>query len=268
MAISFVGWGPINTSGANQNFQNSGGAVTPELPTGIQAGDLIVLFCMNNDGTNATGFSASGYADSGSGNGGPDPLEFAGVNLVGVLYKFAGASESNPTVSTSGSGLTNDPSMVLVGVWRNVPAAFFTQDVAYAPPYIANTRNITTGTAYIYPGVTFDNTISAVPSDFLTLVISARPNDYTSSPSDAGGYTIISTETTLGSDSGIVAAYQISSDVTTSTTINEGDFGGGAGGGTAGSTALVVVFESPNFPTASFQYSQVVLTYDLGAALS
>lgn len=265
MAIEFVAWGPINTSGANQNFQNSGGAVTPALPSGIQAGDLIVLFCMNNDGTNATGFSASGYLDSGGGSA-IDPLEGSGVTLVGILYKFATASESNPTVSTSGTGLTNDPSMVLVGVWRNVPEDT-TSDLNADPPVdpalnpkVANTRNTTAGTVFVYPAITVTESTVYNDSDFLVLVISARPNDYTTVPADAGGYTTISTETTLGSDSAIVAGYQILSSVTTSQTIGQGDFGGAAGAGTTGSTALVVAFESPNYPVVTIPpYSQVIL---------
>lgn len=238
MAISLVDWGPINTSGANQNFQNSGGAVTPALPSGIQAGDLIVLYCMNNDGTNATGFSATDYTEVVTTNG---------TCRVSFLTKVASGGESNPTVSTSGSGLTNDPSMVLVGVFRGVNTTIgLVSD---------NNRNTTTGTIFEYP---------AVPSlvsegweyNGLVVVCSARPNDYGTAPSDAGGYTIISTETALGSDSSIVAAYQIFTDIPTGA---QGDFGGtAAGGGTAGSTSVLGVYKGAVVATKP-PYFQVVL---------
>lgn len=240
MAISLVDWGPINTSGGNQNFQNSGGNVTPELPTGIQAGDLIVLYCMNNDGTNATGFSATGYTEA---------VTTGGTCSVSLLIKFAtSGGESNPTVSTSGSGLTNDPSMVLVGVFRGVDSTPSIQNGN-------NTRNTTSGTIFEYPSV------PALPSEgyndgHLIVICSARPNDYGTAPSDAGGYTIISTETALGSDSSIVAAYQIGTDTPT---YAEGDFGGTAqGGGTAGSTSVLRSYRGVAVATKP-PYYQVIL---------
>lgn len=243
MAISLVDWGPINTSGANQNFQNSGGNVTPALPSGIQAGDLIVLFCGNNDGTNATGFSATDYTEVVTTNG---------TCRVSFLTKVAtSGGESNPTVSTSGSGLTNDPSMVLVGVFRGVDTA--------NGVYLSNTRNTTTGVVFDYPAVDYGGLPPAVGFEYdaLTVVCSFRPNDYNQAPAGAGGYSIINTETALGSDSSIVAAYQIETGQAPS--IGEGDFGGtNAGGGTQGSTSVLALYQGAAVATKP-PYFQVVL---------
>lgn len=244
MAISLVDWGPINTSGGNQNFQNSGNDVTPELPTGIQAGDLIVLFCGNNDGTNATGFSASGYTEV---------VTTGGTCRVSFLTKFAtSGGESNPTVSTSGSGLTNDPSMVLVGVFRGVDSA--------NGVYLSNTRNTTSGTIFEYPTLEYGGLPPSIGFDYdaLAVVCSFRPNDYATAPAGAGGYSIISTETALGSDSSIVAAYQIEVGQPF-VGIGEGDFGGTAqGGGTQGSTSILALYQGAAVATKP-PYSQVIL---------
>lgn len=246
MAITLVGWGPINTSGANQNFQNSGGNVTPALPSGIQAGDLIVLYCMNNDGTNATGFSATGYTEV---------LSTSGTCRVSFLTKVASGGESNPTVSTSGSGLTNDPSMVLVGVFRGVDTT--------VGLFANNTRNTTSGTIFEYPAVDYGGLPPVVGFEYggLVVICSARPNDYGSAPADAGGYSIIHTETALGSDSSIVAAYQIETAATP--TYAQGDFGGtAAGGGTQGSTSVLGVYKGA--VVSSYPYSQIIVTETLG----
>jgi len=244
MAISLVDWGPINTSGGNQNFQNSGGAVTPALPSGIQAGDLIVLFCGNNDGTNATGFTATGYTQV---------VTTGGTCRVSFLTKVASSGgESNPTVSTSGSGLTNDPSMVLVGVFRGVDTT--------AGVYLSNTRNTTVGTIFEYPALDYGGLPPAIGFEYdaLTVVCSFRPNDYNQAPAGAGGYSIINTETALGSDSSIVAAYQIETGQAPST-LGQGDFGGtAAGGGTTGSTSVLALYQGAAVATKP-PYFQVVL---------
>jgi len=248
MAIEFVAWGPINTSGGNQNFQNSGGNVTPALPSGIQAGDLIVLFCMNNDGTNATAHSATGYDDV-------HRISGSITCKATLLTKVATSSESNPTVVTSGSGLTNDPTIVLVGVFRNV--LYVDSFNSAGQEGKSNTRNTSTGTIFEYPAVP-PQISEGWDNGSLVIVLSARPNDYGTAPSDAGGYTIISTETSLGSDSSLVAGYQIKT-VNDPPDYAQGDFGGtAAGNGTQGSTSLLAIYYGVAVATKP-PYSQVVL---------
>lgn len=242
MAISFVDWGPINTSGGNQNFQNSGGAVTPALPSGIQAGDLIVLFCTNRDGTNATGFANNDYSEA---------VTVGGTNRTSILTKVAAGGDANPVVTTSGTGLTNDPSMVLVGVFRGVNTA--------AGLYLSNTRNTTVGTVFEYPGIDYGGIPPPIPFEYdgLVVICSGRPNDYTNAPAAAGGYSITFTETTLGSDASIVAAYQIETGAPPN--YGQGDFGSTASGaGTTGSTSVLGIYTGAVVVTKP-PYFQVVL---------
>ncbi len=246
MAISFVDWGPINTSGGNQNFQNSGGAVTPALPSGIQAGDLIVLFCTNRDGTNATGFANNDYSEA---------VTVGGTNRTSILTKVAAGGDANPVVTTSGTGLTNDPSMVLVGVFRGVNTA--------AGAQTTNTRNTTAGTVFEYPATHPGDPPLGYDFGQLTLVCSGRPNDYTNAPAAAGGYTITFTETALGSDASIVAAYQIDNNLLApdyqAVAYNQGDFGSTASGaGTTGSTSVLAIYKGAVVVTKP-PYFQVVL---------
>lgn len=236
MAVTFVAWGPINTSGTNQNFQNTGGAVTPALPSEIQSGDLIVLFCGNNDGTNATGFANNEYSQV---------LTANGTSRVSILTKTATGSDANPVVTTSGTGLTNDPSMVLVGVFRGVNTALGL--------FASNSRNTTVGTVFEYPA-TPTLLSEGWDNGSVVLICSYRPNDYTNAPADAGGYTITHTETTLGSDGSIVAAYQLKTPGDPPV-YAEGDFGSTASGaGTAGSTSALAVYKG-----SVLTFNQVIL---------
>lgn len=242
MAITFVAWGPINTSGTNQNFQNSGGAVTPALPSGIETGDLIVLFCGNRDGTGATGFANNNYSEA---------LTVGGTARTSLLTRVADGTETNPVVTTSGTGLTNDPSMVLVGVFRGVNTA--------AGIYLSNTRNTTVGTVFEYPGIDFGGAPPGIgfENDGLVVICSFRPNDYTNAPAAAGGYTITFTETTLGSDASIVAAYQI--ETAQVPLYGQGNFGSTASGaGTTGSTSVLALYQGVEPPVA-FPFNQIIL---------
>lgn len=206
MAITFVGWGATTAAGGNANAQNTGGAVTPQLPT-TQDGDLIVLFCMNRNGAGATGFTATGYTTIAS---------FSGIVEVALLAKRAGFTETAPTVTTGGTPGTNQPSMVLAGAWRGV-------DLSIEVPneLSSNTRNLATTTATT--GHNFPGAPDPLLDGTLFLVISGAQNDYTTAPAAAGGYSTLVFETTLGNDASIVAAYQIQA---ANAAIGQGTFGG------------------------------------------
>lgn len=207
MAITFVGWGATTAAGGNANAVNTGGNVTPQLPTGLQDGDLIVLFCINRNGAGATGFTATGYTSIAA---------FSGIVEVGLLVKRAGFTETAPTVTTTGTPGTNQPSMVLTGAWRGV-------DLSIEVPneLSSNTRNSATTTATT--GHRFPGAPDPLLDGTLFLVVSGAQNDYTTAPGDAGGYSTLVFETTLGNDASIVAAYQIQA---TAAEIGEGTFGG------------------------------------------
>lgn len=207
MAITFVGWGATTAAGGNANAVNTGGAVTPQLPTGLEDGDLIVLFCMNRNGAGATGFTATGYTSI---------ALFSGIVEVDLLVKRAGFAETNPTVTTGGTPGTNQPSMVLTGAWRGVDLS-----IEIPNALSANTRNLATTTATT--GHNFPGAPDPLEDGTLFLVVSGAQNDYTTAPADAGGYSTLVFETTLGNDASIVAAYQIQA---TAAAIGQGTFGG------------------------------------------
>lgn len=229
MAVTFVGWGTLNTAGGNVNFVNGGGNVTPALPAGIQEGDLIVLFCMNRDGASTAGFTSTGYATLDQ-----------NINTVGVamLCKRAGqAAEANPTVSTTlagGGSFTNDPTMVFAGAWRGV--AFL--DDTTTNELVRAATNSTTSLTYDYPAIASPGVDGA-----LILTMDGHNNDAQTTnpttPLSGGGYSGIWQETTAGSDASLAAAYQIQ---TTAAAISAGNFGGNTN--TGGSTQLAVAIKA------------------------
>lgn len=217
MAITFVNWGAFNATGGNANFVNAGGNVTPALPA-HQEGDLIVLFCGNRDGTNATGFTSTGYVQI---------TTFAGVTRVSMLAKrAASAAEANPTVVTGGAQLANDPTGVFVGVFRGVDLSDFDAGgTNRIPDELATaTRDLATTTATT--GHNFPALGDPGQNGSLFLVVSCSPNDYVGAPANAGGYTTFVNESILGNDISLVAAYQIQA---TSAAIGQGTFGGDTG---------------------------------------
>lgn len=233
MAITFVAWGTFNASGGNANFVNTGGNVTPALPAGVQEGDLIVLFCGNRDGTNAIDFTSTGYTVITG--------EFL-TNAVTILAKRAVQGETNPTVVTTqgGGALTNDPTGVLVGVFRGVSLEEFSAADDRIPTQTAsaNTRNLTTTatTGHNWPAISAPSINGS-----LIIALSVATNDYTTAPAAAGGFTINAQESTLGSDISMVAAYQIQ---TTAGAIAQGTFGGDtvSAGNTSAIAALKAAF--------------------------
>lgn len=206
MAITLVG-----TFAAAASAVNNGGNITPALPTGYQAGDLLVAFCANFDGPNVTGFSATGQEYT-------ELQTFAGVARVSLLVKeAASASETAPTISVLGAAGTGDVSLVRMAAFRGLRFS-----AGLPVSLVENTRATAAGTdGQLYPSLTTPGENGA-----LILTLTACPNDYTTAPAAAGGFSIAAAETTTGNDLSFVPGYQIQ---TTAASIAQGSFGGNMG---------------------------------------
>lgn len=105
MAIpSWVMWG---------SFVDGIGDVTPGIPTGTQAGDFMILYVETSDSSPST---PSGWTSAGSWLGGSGTT----TTRLTAFYKFAGASETAPTVSG-----TNDHKNAIIHSFRGVTPGKF-----------------------------------------------------------------------------------------------------------------------------------------------
>ena len=93
-------------------FQNGIGALTVPQPTGIQNGDLLMLFVetANEVVTTPTGYTIAPSSPQGTGTAGA-----AGGTRLSVFYKIAGTSEGSVSVADSG-----DHQDAVILAFRNV----------------------------------------------------------------------------------------------------------------------------------------------------
>jgi hypothetical protein len=209
-AATFVAAGTVaHASNAN---------VTPSLPAGVAANDLLlILAAIRNSGTGVP-VAPTGYTRL------PAFLETSNVQLFAKVHS---GSESNPTVTFTG-GVANADTSAQMAAFRNMPITL--DDLAdvvlnAAPQYNTSAQNIPTSylAAGSYPGC-------------VVLALAWKQDDWTSVTSPSGFTEIGEPDTTTGDDQGITWAYRID---TTPTLVAAGSFTV-TGGGSAISRSSVV----------------------------
>lgn len=97
------------TFGTSSSAQTSGSSMltslTPSLPTGTAAGDVLFLFAKGRNTVDPTWTVPSGWTELGSRVAASSGIGGAQYNALQLWYKTAGASETAPTVNlSSGAG--------------------------------------------------------------------------------------------------------------------------------------------------------------------
>lgn len=178
--------GSFVASGAVSEANNA--SVTPALPAGLTAGDLLVVFAaIRNSGTGTVNTPA-GYTLL---------LDMSNARVFG---KIAAAGEAAPTVSFTG-GVANATTQGVCAAWRNIPLTALTSAVQLN----ASAQNIA------YPALAGITALRA-----LVLTVGWKQDDWTSVAALAGAAEISDAGTLTGDDQGIVWDYALPADGTTS----------------------------------------------------
>lgn len=188
MPITYVGVGTAKSSSGG-----STGSLTPTLPSGLQVGDLVLIYCTGR-GINYV-FTSPNYTQKWS-------LDHASsaVNTIVLLYKTYAAGDADPVVSWTG-GATNATVVMQVCAFRGVHPTPF--DVQGATSSCASQQNIGAITG-----------ITTGASGKCVIVFGHKAGDWTSVATLSGdGLTwneIGEPDSTSGTDAGMVWDYAIS----------------------------------------------------------
>lgn len=188
MTITYVGVGTAVASSGGAT-----GSLTPTLPSNLQVGDLVLIFCSGRNIGYV--FTSPGYTERWS-------LDHSssGINTIVLLYRFYQAGDGNPVVSWTG-GATNATVIMQICAFRGVDSTtpFDIQGATSSNPSQANIGPITG----ITTGV----------NGKCTIVFGHRADDWTSVATLTGdGLTwneIGEPDSTAGTDAGMVWDYAI-----------------------------------------------------------
>lgn len=214
-AITFVALG---TSGTGNNA-----SVTPTLPAGLVAGDLMLLLADIRNSGAGTVNTPTGWT----------PIVGGGTNFTLFARRYV-AGDTNPTVSFTG-GVANADTLARIAAWRSAGDL----PITVSPQLNASAQNIA------YPLVN-NSTAGA-----LAIVAGWKQDDWTSVATLAGMTEINENISVVGDDSAHVWDYQIQ---TTAAAIPAGSFVV-TGGAAAISRAMVALF--PHAPYLQQQTNSI-----------
>jgi hypothetical protein len=223
MAITYVGAGVAATG-------EFGTLLTPGLPAGLQAGDLILGWV----GCTKNGFGATNVGETGaSGNNWPTrgystliPGTTFGPSqngMFGLFGRIAGPGETAPTIRTDSNG-----AVIQLAAFRGAALGI----IGYQVSDNASAQNIA------FPGLTISK------DECIALILGFKIDDWTSVNAVSGFTEIGEPDQALTTDGGIVWGYRIQ---TSPTNITAGSFvvSGGAAAVSAGISAAIGLASSP-----------------------
>ena len=183
MAFVFRGSG---TSAVGNNVTS----LTPALPTGTVAGDLLVIQFQNFGGTGARVPSVPGTWTS-----------YVWVNgtaqhLVG--WKIAGAGETAPTVTLTGTGVANDTQLARVHGFYSGSSLLIALAVAGVNSTNASADNIGPITGVTVPA-----------GGGINIITAGKTNDFNGNGSLTNYTQAALTESTTGNDAGMTLMYRL-----------------------------------------------------------
>lgn len=182
VTVTAVANNPITFVAAGTVSHANNASVTPGIPAGIQAGDLLLLFAAIR-GTSATVSQPSGWSEAWIYHGN-----------VAVFAKKTSGSESSPTVSFAG-GSAGDDTSAQICAFRNA-----TKLLSAAHGSNSSAQNIA------YPAMDIDRDGTVI------VYVGWKQDDWTSVTGP--GTEIGEPDTTTGNDQGIAWYYQIQTDAT------------------------------------------------------
>lgn len=187
-------------------------SLTPGLPAGTAAGDLLVIQFQNFGGTNSRVPSVDGTWDSYVWTNGT-------ANHL-VAWKIAGASESAPTVTLTGTGSASDTQLARVHGFNSDASLAITLAVAGT-----NSTNSSADNIGPITGVT-------VPTGGgLNLITAGKTNDFNGQGSLTNYTQAALTESTTGNDAGMTLMYRLDTPAGATGNLTVTDNGGTASAG-------------------------------------
>lgn len=165
-------------------------SLTPGLPTGTVEGDLLVIQFQNFGGTSSRVPSVPGTWDS--------YVWTSGTANHLVAWKIAGASESAPTVTLTGTGTTGDTQLARVHGFNSNASLLITLAVAGTDSTNATTDNIGPITGVTIPA-----------GGGLNLITAGKRNDFNGQGTLTDYTQAAMTESTTGNDAGMTLMYRL-----------------------------------------------------------
>lgn len=222
MSFSFVAAGTAATG-------NNATSLTPALPAGWAAGDLLICQFQCFGGTNSRTPSLPSSWQGGTWTN--------GTSKHGFWWKLAFAGEAAPTITLTGTGVTGDTQLGRVFAFRsNVTYATIRPNVQGANHTNASADNI---------GVISGLNAADVPSGCLILLSGGKSNDWNGAATLSGWTSAGDTESTTGNDAGMCLLYILSSDATDKVDLTITDDGGTASTGVGLAKMASFIEESP-----------------------
>lgn len=190
-------WWVFVASGT-QASANNGTSLSPGLPSGWAEGDLLVLEFQNYGGTNARQpQKPSGWNSIGGDNGWNNAGRSGSCHAV--YWKLAGASESAPTLTLSGTGVTGDTQIARVHGYRRFGSGTIEIDQTGSTSTNASADNVGPIT-----GIT-------PTAGALTLISCGKTNDWNGTATLTNWLLSAQSESTTGNDAGEALLYQLAS---------------------------------------------------------
>lgn len=193
--------------GTAANGSNSAGPLSPTLPSGVVAGDLLIVHFQSFGGTNSRVPSIdSPWTSYVWSNGTANHL---------LAWKIAGSSESNPSITLTGSGVASDTQVSRC-------FAFYT-DLSLSNYEIqldaegTNSTNASADNIGPVTGITVGGT------DYLTIISAGKTNDFNGQGALTDWTQAALTESTTGNDAGMSLLYRLAtpSGATGDLTVND-----------------------------------------------
>lgn len=224
--VSAISTTPVTFVAVGAASSADAAAVSPAIYAGDQADDLIVVVAglRSTPGTTGAPTKPTGYHRLAVFD---DPAtSTTGAINVQVYVKLHDGSESAPSVGVQDAGAGDTLTAFTFGL-RGMPLTVDLDDLI--ADFRIQTNAAATNIAYpgLYPNV----------EGCFVLMVGWRQDDYTSIAPPTGFTEMIEASTTVGSDQGLYAAYQIQ---TNPAVVNEGSMVVTTGGGTAASRSAVI----------------------------
>jgi len=211
-------------------------SVAPGIPAGTTTNDTMLLFAAIRN-IAATVNVPAGYT------------VLQQLANVSIMYKPAGASESAPTVTTTG-GVAGNTVSAQIATFRNMPATILAVSQQFN-----NAQNIA-----------FPQVLTTTIADGMAVFFGQKESNWTSVDTLLGGPTeIAEPSSALGSTQGLVWDYQVFTGNSVATPASSFVVNGGS---VANSRGIVIIFGNPQTLTVTRSDNGVVKSHAIGEAVT
>lgn len=223
-----MAWSYVATGAAGNG--NNATSLSPGLPAGIQAGDLLVLQVQTFGGTSArTPDTPSDWTPFDGSTG----FTQNGTSSHGWWYQIY-AAQSAPTITMSGTGVAGDTQLSRIHAFRS------SRGSAYAPVTVgAFTPNASADNIGPITGITVPSPANG--GEVLTLISAGKSNDFNGQGTLTDYTQAALSESTTGNDAGMTCMYRLNTPSGATGNLTVTDNGGTASNGVG--IGVIVAFD-------------------------